>query len=77
MVFQSKKDSLFDVFALPNCNYLFSTGRKGQGPDEFIFPIGKTIQTNDSGFTILDANFIKFVSCQSNGALYITHYNEL
>lgn len=72
-VFQSKKDSLFDVFALPNCNYLFSTGRKGQGPDEFIFPIGKTIQTNDSGFTILDANFIKFVSCQSNGALYITH----
>ena len=72
-VFQSKKDSLFDVFALPNCNYLFSTGRKGQGPDEFIFPIGKTIQTNDSGFTILDANFIKFVSCQSNGALHITH----
>ena len=72
-VFQSKKDTLFDVFALPNCNYLFSTGRKGQGPDEFIFPIGKTIQTNDSGFTILDANFIKFVSCQSNGALHITH----
>lgn len=71
-VFQSKKDTLFDVFELPYCNYLFSTGQKGQGPNDFIFPIGHTIQVADGGFTILDANVVKFVKPQTDGSLNVT-----
>ena len=72
-VFQSQKDTLFDVFELPDCNYLFSTGQKGQGPNDFIFPIGNTIQITNEGFTILDMNVIKFIKPQPDGSLKVTH----
>ena len=72
-VFQSKKERLFDVFELPECRYIFSTGRKGQGPNDFIFPIGRTLQIHHSGFTILDANVLKFITPQPDGSLEVTH----
>jgi hypothetical protein len=68
-ILQNKKDTLFDVFGLPDCNYLFSTGTKGQGPNEFIFPIGKTIQTGEDWFTVLDVNVMKTVTLQTNNSL--------
>ncbi len=72
-VFQSKKEKLFDVFELPECNYLFSTGQKGQGPNDFIFPIGNTIQVTDKGFSILDMNTVKFIEPQPDGSINTTH----
>ncbi len=72
-VFQSQKDTLFDVFELPDCNYLFSTGQKGRGPNDFIFPIGNTIQLTNEGFSILDMNIVKFIKPQPDGSLNITH----
>lgn len=72
-VFQSQKDTLFDVFELPACNYLFSTGQKGQGPNDFIFPIGNTIQVTNEGFTILDMNIVKFVKPEPDGSLNVAH----
>jgi hypothetical protein len=69
-IFQNKKDTLFDVFDLPDCNYLFSTGMKGQGPNEFIFPTGKTIQADKEGFTILDMNVMKTVTLQTDNSLH-------
>jgi len=41
-----------------------SSGQKGQGPNDFIFPIGNTIQVTNEGFIILDMNIIKFVEPQ-------------
>ncbi|RNC63255.1 6-bladed beta-propeller [Proteiniphilum sp. X52] len=72
-VFQSKKERLFDVFELPDCKHIFSTGRKGQGPNDFIFPIGRTLQIHHTGFTILDANVLKFITPQPDGSLEVTH----
>ena len=35
IVFQIKKDPVFDIFQLPECQYLFSGGAKGNGPPDF------------------------------------------
>jgi hypothetical protein len=70
-VFQSKKDTLFDVFSLPDCRYLFSAGRKDSGPNDFIFPNGKTIQAEESRFTILDLFSIKTVELQPDNSLHV------
>jgi hypothetical protein len=69
-VFQSKKDTLFDVFSLPDCNYLYATGKKGQGPNDFIFPIGKTIQAEENSFTLIDVFSMKKVIVQSDSILH-------
>ena len=53
-ILQRKMDPLFYVFDIQTCNFLFSTGTKGQGPDDFIFPRGLTIQSENDFFTILD-----------------------
>lgn len=72
-VIQRRKDTLFYVFELPDCNYLYSTGTMGQGPNDFIFPIGSTIHATNEGFTILDANIFKSVKPQPDGTLNVTH----
>ena len=60
-IFQERKELMFDVFSLPECNYLFSTGSKGRGPDEFIFPEGQTIQAEKDNFTIIDGIEMKTI----------------
>jgi hypothetical protein len=69
-VFQSKKDTLFDVFRLPDCMYMYSVGTKGQGPNEFLRPNSGTIQpVNDNEFTVLDYHAVKRVAVKENGTL--------
>lgn len=60
-VFQKKKDKIFDIFDLHTGRYLHSTGTKGQGPDEFIFPMANTISVEGDKFTILDLDVIKTI----------------
>jgi hypothetical protein len=38
IVTQSRMDSIFSIFKLPNCEYLLSFGGKGRGPNEFLSP---------------------------------------
>ena len=35
VVTQSRKDTIFTIFSLPNCKYLLSFGARGRGPNEF------------------------------------------
>jgi hypothetical protein len=69
-IFQGKKDLLFDVFNLHNYSYLYSTGRKGQGPDEFIFPMGGTIQVATNNFTIFDNFVMKTIEVLPDSSLH-------
>ena len=69
-VFQPKKDTLFDVFGLPDCNYLYATGKKGQGPNDFIFPVGKTIQAEENSFTLIDVFAMKTIVLQPDSTLH-------
>jgi hypothetical protein len=68
-VIQNKKDTLFDVFNLYDGKYLYSTGIKGGGPDDFIFPQAQTIQVEDDKFTILDRFMLKTMEVQPSGSL--------
>lgn len=68
-IFQRKKDIIFDVFDIHTCKYLFSTGIKGGGPDDFVHPIGQTIQAENDFFTILDHNNLKTVVWQPDYGL--------
>jgi hypothetical protein len=68
-IIQSKKDTLFDVFKLPDCTYLYSTGIKGGGPDDFIYPQSQTIQASGDRFTILDNFILKTMEVQPAGLL--------
>ena len=69
-IFQPKKKILFDVFDITDYKYLFSIGQKGQGPDDFNFPIGQTIQAGSDYFTILDWNVMKTIELQSGPSLH-------
>jgi hypothetical protein len=70
-VIQIQKDTLFDVFDLYNCSYLYGTGTKGPGPDEFIFPMVQTIQVDGDEFTIFDNIMLKTVEMSPNGHIHI------
>lgn len=65
-IFQRKKNVFFDVFDISDYSHLYSVGMKGQGPNDFIFPLGTTIQAENNFFTILDGNILKTVVCPSN-----------
>ena len=65
-----KKDTLFDVFALPDCSYLYATGQKGTGPNDFIFPVGKTIQTEKNSFSLIDVFSMKTVVLHPDSTLH-------
>ena len=69
-VFQGKKDTIFDVFDIQTCKYLFSTGTKGRGPEDFLSPVGQTIQAENVFFTILDHNNLKTVVWQPDFGLH-------
>lgn len=70
-ILQKKKQILFDVFSLPDGKYLYSKGTIGQGPNEFIFPVVNTIQTEEKGFTVLDVNVLKTVVLQPDSSLRV------
>jgi hypothetical protein len=69
-IIQTKKDTLFDVFNLHDAKYLYSTGIKGGGPEDFIFPQAQTIQVEDDKFTILDHSILKTMEVQPSGSLH-------
>ncbi|MDR2424744.1 MAG: TolB-like 6-bladed beta-propeller domain-containing protein [Prevotellaceae bacterium] len=68
---QSKKDTIFDVFDLNDCRYLHSVGTRGGGPNEFIFPLVRTVQVHDKQFTMLDRAFMRTIEITPNGSLQI------
>jgi hypothetical protein len=70
-VIQIQKDTLFDVFDLHDCSYLYSTGTKGAGPDEFIFPMAQTIQVDRDEFTIFDNIMLKTIEASPNGHIHV------
>lgn len=76
-VFQRKKDIIFDVFDIQTYEYLFSTGRKGQGPNEFVFPMGQTIQAENEYFTILDHINLKTVFLQPDIGLHTVKIQKI
>ena len=64
---QRMKNPTFDVFHLPDGEYLYSTGTKGQGPNEFINT--SVVQKLNDRIYILDHPFVKINEIGDNGRL--------
>ncbi|GHT74328.1 hypothetical protein AGMMS50262_07060 [Bacteroidia bacterium] len=55
LLYQMKKDTLFDVFRLPECTYLYSDGFRGQGPNDFDnIDTRSLLSTSNSRFSFFD-----------------------
>ena len=53
ITFNSKKDLIFDVFQLPELNYMYSAGIIGQGPSDFINLDRRSFMPTKKGFKVL------------------------
>lgn len=56
VVFSQKTDSVFFVYRLPDFEYLYSFGAKGEGPDDFSYPYLRTQNVSTSPFYLDDLN---------------------
>lgn len=67
IVYEQQKDTLFSFWKLPECQYLFSAGTKGQGPNDFLM-LDKTFVETDKGFKTFEiaTNRIKEVGLDLN-----------
>lgn len=52
VMFNMMKDSIFDIFSLPECTYLFSTGYKGEGPNDFFDIDRRLFVPTSNGFKL-------------------------
>ena len=67
IVMQPQKDTIFNVFHLPECAYLYSGGTKGGGPNEFVQPYSNFVSVSKSDFKIIDAGlFVKTIHMNNN-----------
>ncbi|MDR1372041.1 MAG: TolB-like 6-bladed beta-propeller domain-containing protein [Dysgonamonadaceae bacterium] len=68
IILSTKKDTLIDVFQLPECKYLFSDGIKGAGPNDLPIDIDpKFIQAEEDVFRIFSPlGYIKEYTINNN-----------
>lgn len=68
LLYKQKDTTFFDLFKLPDCTYLGSSGNVGNGPNDFIFPDPRSFTPIDSGFTVLEAgsHLLKTVKVKEN-----------
>jgi hypothetical protein len=72
VISESREEDLFQVYSLPELDYLYSWGRQGRGPDEFMFTPLVEINTADENiilyelglqqlriYTVTDTAFVK------------------
>ena len=54
VVYENKRETLFDVFQLPECRYLYSGGLRGRGPGEFPTEVDRrSFLPVDGGFEVV------------------------
>lgn len=58
VAYEPKKDTLFSFWQLPECRYLFSAGRKGEGPDDFLM-LDKVFVETPRGFKAFELSSSK------------------
>jgi hypothetical protein len=53
-IYKEKEENLFEVFYLPDCEYLCGAGRRGQGPDDFLHLDTRSFQATENGFKVIE-----------------------
>ena len=78
VTYEPKKDTLFSFWKLPQCDYLFSAGRKGKGPNEFL-TLDRSFVATPEGFKTFEiaSNRIKYISVDVEGDFRVTQAQQL
>lgn len=73
-----RNDTIFSFWKLPDCQYLFSAGKKGQGPEDFLM-LDKNFVDTQNGFKTFEiaTNRIKEVGINKKGRLSLLSQQQL
>ena len=74
---QPDKDTIFDVFQLPECTYLYSDITKGGGPNEFVVPYANFVSVGNSEFKIIDSGIFVKTARITNDSISITNRKRI
>ena len=77
VLYHMKKDTLFDIFQLPDCEFLYSAGIIGMGPNDFINIDVRSFRPTPNGFLFYDTGvkILKEVFIKEN-SLFIDNENR-
>lgn len=78
VAYEQRRDTLFSFWSLPHCDYLFSAGIKGQGPDEFLM-LDRTYSETPQGFKLFElaSNKVKEVAVDASGTFKVVADKQL
>lgn len=54
-LYKERDSVLFDVFKLPDCDYYCSAGKRGEGPNDFLFLDPRSFHTTENGFKVIES----------------------
>lgn len=78
VAYEQRRDTLFSFWSLPHCDYLFSAGTKGQGPDEFLM-LDRTYSETSQGFKLFElaSNKVKEIAVDASGSFKVVANKQL
>jgi hypothetical protein len=78
VAYQQRNDTMFSFWKLPECEYLFQSGIRGEGPDDFLM-LDRTFQGTPRGFKTFEiaSNRVKEVAVDSMGAFSVISTKQL
>lgn len=77
-IYKDREEYLFDFYSLSDFKYLCSTGRKGQGPDDFLGLESRNFEVSDTAFSALEHMSwrVKTMTLVSDSALQVIGVSE-
>ena len=78
VAYEQRKDTLFSFWKLPECQYLFNAGVKGQGPNDFLI-LDRNFVESKEGFKVfeLPSNRVKELKIDSSGTFKLISEQRL
>lgn len=78
VAYEQQKDTLFSFWKLPECQYLFNAGIKGQGPNDFLM-LDRSFVESKEGFRAfeLPSNRVKELRIDSAGTFELVSEQRL
>lgn len=78
VAYQQRNDTMFSFWNIPECNYLFEAGNRGEGPDDFMM-LDRVFQETQYGFKTFEiaSNKVKEVAVDPNGTFKTVSIKQL
>lgn len=78
VAYQQRNDTMFSFWKIPECDYLFKAGYRGEGPDDFLM-LDKVFQETQYGFKTFEiaSNKVKEIAMEPNGTFRVVSAKQL